>query len=442
MDKHQIEAIERAEEAVERAQKTYSKQPRFSQDSDKIFGSVLRWLKREETECPDYDADSRKRDTWLRENWQCEPHWAGVLNTVLLVDSSRGWTLTGGRNQVYRYTALLHSANDGKGWRQYFRQQGLSFRATDMGAVTELGRQGKSGPLRAIYHTDSARCRWTGKVAQPLEYTPAEGNTQTWAPGDFFDVCSMPSDDERFLGLGYCATSRALELLKLLYGVLMHDQEQVGARMPRGLLLLRNISETQWKDAMKARAAALNAKDRMYFGGVMVLAGAGADEPDAKIVALSQLPANFNRDTFVDQVIAGYALVNGYDPREFWPMSGGNLGTARETETQHEKAATKGVLEFPHAYQEMLQQELPDSLEFAFEERDEQGQLLEAQVTKAWADAVSALYKGDRVMGMATRCLQRFLTVARRDDFVAPLREHRLQQAPRNNVVFRDYYPH
>ena len=402
MDNHQIEALEQAEEVVERARaKTFSKQPRFREDSEQVFGSVLEWLKCSELSCPDYDADSRKRDTWLRENWQREPHWAGVLNTVILVDSSRGWTMTGGRNQVYKYTTLLHKSNDDKGWRQYFRQQALSYRATDLGAVTELGRQGVSGPLRGLYHVDSARCKWTGKIKTPMEYKPASGNSQLWPPGDFFNVCSMPSDDEAFNGLGYCATSRALELVKLLYGVLMHDEEQVGARMPRGLLLLRNIGETQWKKAIKSRAAALNAKNDLYYGGVMVLAGSGADEPDAKLVALSQLPANFNRQTFLDQTMAGYALINGYDPREFWPLSAGPLGTGTETAVQHEKAASKGALEFLHAYQERLQQEMPDSLEFAFEERDEQGQLLQAEVAQAWADAVAVLVKSDPTTGQA-----------------------------------------
>lgn len=401
MDKNQRQALEQAEAVVERARRTHSKQPRFKGDGDsnRFFGEVLRWLKTAALDCPDYSVDSRERDAWLRENWQREPHWMGVLNTVLLVDSSRGWTLTGGRNQVYRYTNLLHGANDGRGWRQYIRQQALSYRVTDIGAITELGRDGRNGPLRGLYHTDSARCRWTGKIKLPMEYSPSGKHTQEWRPADFFNVCSMPSDNETFQGLGFCATSRAMELIKLLYGVLMHDQEQVGARMPKGLLMLRNISETQWESAMRARDAALNARDRLYYGGVMVLAGTGAEEPDAKLVALSQLPANFNQEKFMDQTMAGYALVNGYDAREFWPMSTGSLGTGSETEAQHAKASTKGVLEFPHAYQEKLQQELPDSLEFAFEERDEAGQLLQAQVMLAFAEGVQMLYKSDPATG-------------------------------------------
>ena len=81
MSENQKRALEAAEEAVERAKKTFSKQPRFKEDSEQVFGSVLQWLKTASLDCPDYEADSGKRDTWLRGNWQREPHWAGVLNT-------------------------------------------------------------------------------------------------------------------------------------------------------------------------------------------------------------------------------------------------------------------------------------------------------------------------------------------------------------------------
>lgn len=391
-----MNTLEQAEEAVERARSTYSKQPRFKEDSE-FFGSVLRWIRTAELECPDYAADSRRRDTWLRANWYREPHWAGVLNTVILVDSSRGWTMTGGRNQVARFTNMAHNANNGKGWRHFFRQEARSYRVTDFGATTEEGREGRNGPLRALYHVDSARCRWTGKISKPLEYSPAGKDSQQWRPQDFFNVCSLPNDDEEFLGLGYCATSRALDLIKLLYAVLAHDQEQVGARMPKALLFLRNVSETQWQDSMRARDAAADSKNWKYYGGLTVIAGSGMGEPDAKLVALSQLPQNFTRQDFLDNTLAGYALVNGYDPGEFWPQRGGVMGRGKETEVQHQKAAQKGALEFPHAFQERLQTELPDTLEFAFEERDEQGQLLQAEVATAWAEAVKTLYEAGQM---------------------------------------------
>ncbi|NIV32859.1 MAG: hypothetical protein GWN58_26455, partial [Anaerolineae bacterium] len=63
-------------------------------------------------------------------------------------------------------------------------------------------------------------------------------------------------------------------------------------------------------------------------------------------------------------------LITGTDASEFWPVQTGALGRGRETEIQHRKAASKGAMEFALAYQEQLQNELPDSLLFEFEQRD------------------------------------------------------------------------
>jgi hypothetical protein len=400
MDEQERAIIEAGEEAVERVKtKNYSRQPRFSSNGNEavvniLYESIYSWLKygMDEIEDVAYQPNSRPRDFWLKEFWKLEPHFAGVINQTVLVDSSRPWTLTGGRNQVARYANVLHLANAGKGWRHFCRQQSLSYRTTDFGATTELGRQGRTGPIRAIYHVDSTRCRWSGKQSMPLYYYSPYGRMQRWRDTDFFNVCSMPNTDEQYHGLGYCATSRAFNVIKLLYGVLMHDQEAVGAKMMRGLLLLQGIEEDQWETAMEAREAELKDLERKFFGGVFVLASLGAGEVDGKLIALSQLPENFDRETFVNQVIFAYALILGYDPREFWPVSSASLGTARETESQHKKAATKGSLEFPHAWQEQFQLLLPETLAFGFEARDTDAEIMEAEMAQVWSDVARTLY--------------------------------------------------
>jgi hypothetical protein len=386
--------IAAGEAAVERAQKTFSKQPRFTPDSsDRVMSGIMYWIKQREIQQVPYQADSRARDRWLRDFWKLEPHWSGVLNSICLVDSNRGWTLTGGRNQVYRYMDMLHDAEGGQGWRTLMKQEALSYHTADMCSVWELGRDGPGGPLRALYHVDPVRCRLTGQSKTPLEYTPASGTMQKWGPSDFFRLVSMPSNDESMNGLGFCSTSRAVEIVTLLYSVLLHDQEKLGARMPQGLLLLQGVSETQWRDALAARREALDAENRARFGGVMVFAQEGMEQIDAKIVALSSLPDNFDRKTFLDQCLYAYALVTGYDPREFWPVSGGQLGTATETETQHMKATGKGGMDFVLSVQERLQRELPDTIEFQFEQRDDAGSIMEAQVAQAWAEVAKTLHE-------------------------------------------------
>jgi len=400
MDDNERAIIEAGELAVERA-KTFSTQPRFSGSVDSIFGALQRWVKlSEDLQIPDYRAKSRQRDRWLAEFWNREPHWAGVVSQLTTINAGRGWSLTGGRNQVYRYTDILHGAENGLGWRHYLKLQVQSYYTADMNAVTELGRSGRNGPLRALYHVDPSRLELSGDPKFPLKYYPPRGRLLSWRPQDYFRVSANPSNREEFNGLGFCATSMAYELVKMLYGIWMHDQEKVGAKMPEGIMLLDGVGEQQWNDALEAREAKLDAKTRRYFGGLFVFFNEGMDQLDYKLIALSDLPPNFDRETFIDQTMFGYALIVGADPSEFWPVQSGALGRGRETEIQHRKAASKGAMEFAVAYQEQLQNELPDSLLFEFEQRDEEGELLEAEVAQAWADVAKTLYEAGSNMGM------------------------------------------
>ncbi len=380
--------IERIASQIERAYD--SQQPRFNAG----WGSRMQWANPVylgDEPVPPYVSDSRRRDQWLRRAWKSEPHLAGVLNSVVLIDSNRGWELTGGRNQVSRYIQVLHGA-DGTGWRAFCRKLATSFWTTDMGGIVEIGRASANGPLRAMYHVDSARCRLTGDIREPLEYFPANGDIQRWRPEDYFRLVSMPNDDEAFNGLGFCAISRCIEIARVLYAVLMHDQEMLAARAPRGLLLLQNVSEEQWEQSLAVRNAKLDSLERRYYSGVQVLASIGADNIDAKLIGLSELPANFSAKTFTDLCMYAYAICFGYDPSEFWPVQFGSIGRGNETDVQHKKATGKGGLDFALTLQEALQAELPPTIEFNFEQRDDSGDLLAESVKQAKLDVIAQAY--------------------------------------------------
>lgn len=375
-----------------------SKQPRFSQVSPQsFFTSLYRFINYDIQEEPDYGE--RERDAWMRRIWKLEPYLAGVINSVVAIDKNRGWTVTGGRNQVRRFVNIFHNrfffAPDLTGWRMSFGGLSQSYYTSDMGAITEIGRQGKDGPLDSLYFVDPARCYLTGDFEYPLKYTPIQGSNkaQSWGRNDYFRIVSLPSTDEALYGLGFCALSRCIELAKIMVGIYQYDNEMLLNRAPRGLLLLKGITETQWEDAMTARKARLDGDEKRYYGAVHVLATLDPGvELEAQLVSLSQLPAEFDQETFTNLLMYGYALCFGYDPREFWPVSAGSLGTATESEMQHRKAGAKGGLDFPLGFAERINEELPDTVTFEFEERDLDGELANAAVEQANADVVMTLY--------------------------------------------------
>lgn len=383
-----LEQVERAREAAK------SKQPRLKNkkpDAHNFYSSVLKWVNDANLEEPEYRTDSRTRDTWLSQFWKKEPHLAGVISSINSIDTNRGWHMVGGRNQVSRYTQILRNAEDGAGWRQYISLQSTAYYTTDIGAITETGRDGKNGPLRALYHLDSTKCYLTGNRSAPLRYNKTK---QPWTNDDFFRLTSMRNIMEEYNGLGFSATSRVLDMAKLMLAVYTHQMEMIGARAPKGLLLLQNISQGQWEEAMKVREARLDSDMRKYYNAVAVIAQEGVDSVDAKLVALSQLPEGFDIEVFTNLLMYAYALCIGYDPIEFWPVLAGQLGRGRETDIQHRKGTGKGGLNFMLSFQEQLQAQLPETIHFEFEQRDQEGVLLDAEVSQAWANVVTTLYSG------------------------------------------------
>lgn len=394
-----------AAEVVERAAEppTYSQQPRFTEGSvgsGAFWRNLAAWVDEADLQAPALTVSNlRERGEWLRQFWPREPFLSGVLNSVVAIDKNRGWTLVGGRNTVAIYANLLHYA-DQRGWRAYCQKTALAYYTNDFGAVTELGRADRDGQLRGIYCVDPVRCKPTGRPDLPLSYIPPSGQAQAWRPLDFFRLVSLESTDETMRGIGLCAVSRALELAKIMVAIYRYSQERLLARMPNGLLLLSGIDEYQWRTAMEAREEQMTARERRYYGAVDVLANASASA-DAKLVALSQLPDGFDLRTYTDLLMYGYALVFGYDPREFWPVSSGALGTATETERQHVKATGKGAADFTLQLQEALNQPwvLPPTAHFEFEERDDAGRLQAAQVAESEARVVEQLYQSGLAEG-------------------------------------------
>lgn len=398
LDQQTMRALEKAERVVA-DEKPKSVQPRFDPKTDDYFVSAIHWAKEAFETIPPYSSDSRIRSRWLNQFWPNEPYLSGLINSVVQIDRNRGWSLVGGRNQVLRFTDVLHNWQVQPGrasWREGIGTMAQSFYTQDIGGLVEVGRQFRRGPMQGMYHLDPTRSVLSSKYEKPLRYFPPRtagigmGKIE-FAPYDFMRVASAINIDEGYNGLGYCALSRCVELAITMVAVWRHEQEMLFARAPKGLLLLHNITEDAWVKAMTVRDADMDGQEKDWFGSVAVLATAGMDDVDAKLVALSQLPAGFDQKTFTDLLIYGYSLCFGYDPREFWPVSSGGFGSVAETDQQHAKATGKGGKEFCLGFQEELQGNLPDTLHFEFDERDVAGELEEATLQKAQIEVVNAM---------------------------------------------------
>jgi len=188
-----------------------------------------------------------------------------------------------------------------------------------------------------------------------------------------------------------------------MVSVFEHYREQLGSKAPKGILTINGggVTLQQWLSSLEESKAELSVLHREYYAGVQVLVAPQGSEIKVELTSLSKLPQDFDYQTFVNLIMYGYALEFGYDPREFWPVSGGSLGTGKETETQHRKATSKGGLDFSLGFQEKLQEELPPTIDFEFEQRDVEGDALEIALNKAKWEIIDGMYKAVNSSGEA-----------------------------------------
>lgn len=395
------QALEKAAQEIERAkvQAGESKQPRFAIDTKQIndfFNKIYGFGKEAIFSEPKYKADSRARDAWLAKAVTKDPYLLGIMQSVVSIDKSRGWNLIGGRNQVRKFVAILHSfqvSADLYGWRNGMSVTAQSYYQSDLGSVVEIGREGVDGPLAGLFTVDPTQCLLTGMLDTPLRYVPAKKEASYWTINDYFRVPSFPSTNEKMYGLGFCAVSRCLELAKLMVSLVEHEREKLGSKAPKGILTINGVTQTQWLQSLEESNDERSVLEREYYSGVQVLAnGDGGPAIEVSLTSLSSLPEGFDRREFVDMIIYGYALAFGYDPREFWPVSSGALGTATETDSQHRRASSKGGLDFILGFQEKIQEELPPTTDFEFEQRDVAGDIAEVEFQQAQLNIIKDMF--------------------------------------------------
>lgn len=398
----EVKALDAVSEIVERQTKPgESNQPRFKEPTS-IFSSVYRWTLSCMANEPGTRATMRQWDAWYNQTWKDEPFLSSIFNGAVQIDVNRGWTLSGGRNQVARYTPILKNFDryikDGKkyvpgnggGWRAYTAWQAQSYYATRMGFVSEVGRSGTGGPLFTMWSVDPTRCELTGNPIQPLRYYPVTSGAQDWDYDAYIRKCSLISIDEAMLGYGFPAVARCYQLAKIMIGVYSHYQQKIGTKTPDAIIIGKNISEEQWRAAVIAREELLRSDTNSYLNSIATIMSQGTDAPELALTMLSSLPDKWDIDLWTKILMRGYESAFGYKG-EFTYENAGVLGRGNEVETQHRNATAMGGKDFILAHQGELQNCLPPTLEFLYDERDVEGDKDEAALQLAKAQIITEL---------------------------------------------------
>jgi len=305
----------------------------------------------------------------------------------------------------------LHEwAEYGDGWLAFFKPWIEDLLTQDNGAFFEIldGQAGnKLSPLRgsaiSIGHLDAARCRRTGEWEYPIIYEGDDGlHKLHWTRVAY--VSQMPSPKASLNRVGYSATSRAIFNAQRLIDMDVYNQEKLGSRPPRGILLVGGgLDPEKVGIAYQLTQNYMNNANLSRYSKVPVVGDPNVTDPVMKLIGLSELPDGFDQKEATTIAIASIALAFGVDARELFPMIGSGA-TRADALLQHIKQRGKGTGEILELIENVINQKvLPRTMRIVFDYQDDAQDRQRADISQVRSTA----RKNNIESGVTTKRVER-----------------------------------
>jgi hypothetical protein len=153
----------------------------------------------------------------------------------------------------------------------------------------------------------------------------------------------------------------------------------------------------RWNDVKAGYARETRRLGQDHWRNIMTMFGLDPTKPaSADLISFSNLPEAFNELESTNTYATILALAFGVDVREFWPITGGALGSQAESLVMHQKARGKGVGEVIGMVERVLNWKvLPDSATFAFDFKDDEEDLLSAEIDDKRTSTIMSMWQTD-----------------------------------------------
>ncbi len=348
---------------------------------------------------------SQARDTALREFVWREGNdiLQGAVSSMVKWGSTLSWVCEGPDRVVNRYQQMLSESEFGDGWGTLVSKVLTDRFTQDKGASIEVIGAGNpdgpiEGPVLGLAHLDSQYIQPTGDISYPVIFNnPKDGKPHRLHATRVIRLVDMPSPNEALNGVGFCAVSRVIATTQVLLKLIKYKNEKLSDMPEAGLLVLNNITRSNWDDV-----TATHQKDRRKLGheiwsNIMTLFSIDPEKPaTANFVSFATLPDGFNESEATDTYLNIVALAFGVDKREFWPESGGRLGSSGEAQVMSEKARGKGKGDIIASIERAINWKvLPASVNFRFDFRDDQEDKLKAEINKIKSESIMSLWDSE-----------------------------------------------
>jgi hypothetical protein len=348
---------------------------------------------------------SENRDRALRE-FVYRPNndiLAGAISSMIKKFKSMNWKIEGPLRVVNREQKVLTTAEFWQGWSFWLGKVLFDYYTQDKGAFSELIGAGNPsgpivGPVVGLAHLDARFCQLTGDIEFPVIFNnPKTNNAHKLHTTRVAHFVDMPSPAESMNNTGFCGVSRVIGSSEILLKINKYKNEKLDDLPEAGLLLFNNVLPERWNDAKADYARETRRLGQDHWRNIMTMFSLDpAQAASAELISFANLPEAFNELESTNTYATILALAFGVDVREFWPITGGALGSQAESLVMHQKARGKGVGEVIGMLERILNWKvLPDSATFSFDFKDDEEDMLAAEIDDKRTSTIMSMWTGD-----------------------------------------------
>lgn len=345
--------------------------------------SYLSFLERVSNIVPDWWSE--QRDMALARFWKSGDQIAGAVYsmqakmvTIPFHVEPLDMSLKSHIQQADKFTKLLlEGAEFGDGWNAFFTPSIEALLTQDNGRFIEIiGRGRKNGPIEGapltIAHLDPSRCQRTGDFEYPVVYIDSNGKRHKMHYTRVMLDAQMPSSNVDMYGVGFCAISRALHNAQHLIDIAQYEEEKLGSRPFRGIILAGGgLDPEAIGNALAQAQTNLDAQGFTRYARMPIVGSPEIESPTLTVESLTSAPDYFNKEQSTTLSMAAIALAFGVDARELWPSQG--IGATRaDAMLSHIKMQGKGPGHIIEATERLFNYKfLPQHLRLVFDYQDD-----------------------------------------------------------------------
>ena len=297
---------------------------------------------------------------------------AGLSKRVM----STPWELTGPEDMSEYFQFVFMQSDFGRGWESFVGKVLLDYSRYDGGAYIELIGSGDPlepllGPVTGLAVLDSLRCWPTGDPLFPVIYYDIQGKMHVLNHTRVVRFVDMLDPSEWAYGYGECSLSRCIAPVTREILMNRYIEQTLDDNPPPGIMTFQNLATNQLESAVQKMMLDRQTDFGGTWGHIIQLFGLQTEQPiKVESIPFTSVPEKFDFDSYKTLNMKELALGIGLDIQDLWELTGGNIGSATQSEILHQKSKGKALGRILKGFERVINLVLPPVVEFEFQYRD------------------------------------------------------------------------